>query len=270
MALVTSFRMYNAVPPAARAWRALFERVFTQIGAEVTFLEHGFPKPIDTLWREPGLFGAFMCGWPFTRADRAMQAIVAPVPSPSRYGYQPRYCSDFLARTSSGWARLEDAFGHRFGWMALDSQSGFNAPRARLSQFVSPERPRLFSESKGPYMTPAKTLEALKAGEVDLIALDGYYLDLVRHHDPQCLEGVTHLASTPWTPIPLLVAAPDVDPNTVSRFRELLLVIDKREDYRPLLADVLVSRFIRADLETYGVLEEMSGLAAARNYPRIE
>lgn len=270
MALVTSFRMYNAVPAAARAWRALFERVFAEVEAEVAFIEHGFPKPIDTLWREPGLFGAFMCGWPFTRADRAMQAIAAPVPSPARYGGEPRYCSDFLTRAGSGWTRLEDAFGHRFGWMAADSQSGFNAPRAHLSQFVSEGRPRLFSESKGPFMTPAKTLEALKAGEVDLIALDGYYLDLVRHHDPQRLEGLAHLASTPWTPIPMLVAAPGVDAAAVGRLRELLVVIDKREDYRPLLADVLVARFVIPNLATYSVLEKMSEYAAARNYPLIE
>ncbi len=270
MALVTSFRMYNAVPDAARAWRALFERVFAQIETEVAFIEHGFPKPIETLWREPELFGAFMCGWPFTRADRAMQAIAAPVPSPGRYASQPRYCSDFLARASSRWSRLEDAFGHRFGWMAADSQSGFNAPRAHLSQFVSSRRPRLFAESKGPFMTPAKTLEALKGGEVDLIALDGFYLDLVRHHEPRRLDDILPLASTPWTPIPLLVAAPGVDPAAVQRLRGLLLELHARPDYRALLDDVLVARFVIPDLPAYSQLEEMSGLATSRDYPLIE
>ena len=270
MALVTSFRMYNAVPDAARAWRALFERVYAQIGAEVEFIEHGFPKPIDSLWREPELFGAFMCGWPFTRAERAMQAIVAPVPSPARYQGMPRYCSDFLARGSSGWTRLEDAFGHRFGWMAADSQSGFNAPRAYLSQFVSPRRSRLFLESKGPFMTPAKTLEALKAGEVDLIALDSYHLDLMRHHEPRRLDDIQHLTSTPWTPIPLLVAAPQVDSAAVERLRGLLLELHSRPDYRPLLDDVLVARFVIPDLPTYSQLEEMSQLAASRHYPLVE
>ena len=96
--LVTSTRMYNAAPGARRAWDALLARAFGAAQIQVEVIEHGFPTPIDQLWREPGLCGAFMCGWPFTRADRGMQALAAPVPSPPHYGGLPRYRSEFLVR----------------------------------------------------------------------------------------------------------------------------------------------------------------------------
>ena len=176
--MITSFRMYNATPAVAAAWRALFGRVFAEAGADIRVIEHAWPQPIETLWQEPELACAFMCGWPFARSEIPMQPIAAPVPSPPRYASLPRYCSDFLVRSSSGWTTLEESFGHRFGWMAANSQSGFNAPRAHLSRFVGPERKALFAEVKGPLGNPAKALEALRSAELDVTALDGFNLDL--------------------------------------------------------------------------------------------
>ena len=267
MKLVTSHRMYNAAPGATAAWRALFERVFRDVGVEAEFIPHGFPTPIDELWREPGLFGAFMCGWPFTRADRAMQAIAAPVPSPARYGGEARYRSEFLARAASGYARLEDTFGARIGWMARDSQSGFNAPRHLLSQRAKGRA--LYAESKGPYVTPMRTLEALAAQEVDVVALDCFFLDLLRRHAPEKMDGLATIAETPWTPMPLLVAAPEVDPAKVDALREHLLSLGKRADYAPLLEPVLLSGFAAPNVEAYEVLGQMAFEAVDAGYPDI-
>lgn len=266
--MITSFRMYNAVPRAAQAWRALFERVFADCGLDIRLVEHASPQPIASLWKMPGLCCAFMCGWPFARSG-AMQPIVAPVPSPPRYEGLARYCSEFLVRANSGWRTLEETFGHRFGWMAEDSHSGFNAPRAHLARYVTPERPALFSEVRGPLGSPAQALEALRAGEVDAIALDGFYLDLCRYHDPSRLEGLACVATTPWTPIPLLVAAPDVDAAIVARLREHLLGLHEQRGYRALLSEVLLARFVEPDVAAYGELELMASLARRRDYSTI-
>ncbi|HSJ95600.1 MAG TPA: PhnD/SsuA/transferrin family substrate-binding protein [Myxococcota bacterium] len=267
--LVTSQRMYAAVPGAARAWRALFERVFADAAVEVRFLEHGWPQPIDALWREPGLACAFMCGWPFSRQDRGMQPIAMPVPSPPRYQGLARYCSEFLARDDTGWARLEDSFGHRIGWMARDSQSGFNAPRAHLARFATRERPALYRESRGPLGTPLRTLEALRAGDVDVVALDGFFLDLLRRHEPGLLAGIRCLDATPWAPIPLLVAAPDVDPAVVERLRAHLLALHDRPECAPLLQDVIVECFTAPAPQDYAEFDAMAEFAAERGYHDI-
>jgi ABC-type phosphate/phosphonate transport system substrate-binding protein len=266
--VITSFRMYNAVPQAARAWRALFERVFADAGVDIELVEHGWPQPIASLWASPGLCCAFMCGWPFVRSG-AMQPIAAPVPSPPRYAGLPRYCSEFLVRESAGWHRLEDTFGHRFGWMAADSQSGFNAPRAHLAQFVTPERPKLYREARGPLGSPMKSLEALRAADVDVVALDSFFLDLCRHHEPEKVAGLRCIGTTPWSPIPLLVAAPDVDSGVIARLRQQLFDLHTRPAYAALLADVLLQRFVEPDLPAYGQLEEMARFAARRGYEAI-
>jgi ABC-type phosphate/phosphonate transport system substrate-binding protein len=267
--LVTSSRMYDAGPKAAAAWRALFDRAFADLGVEVERIEHRHPLPIESLWEEPGLFGAFMCGWPFVRTGPRMQAIAAPVPSPARYESKPRYCSDFLVREDSGWTRVEDAFGHRFGWTVAGSHSGFNAPRAFFSGLVSPQRSRLFREAAGPLGSPASALDALKSGRVDLVALDGFWLDLVRHHEPARLEGVRAVGHTPWAPIPLLVAAPSVDAVLSRRLRERLVSLHEAPGYRALLSEVLLERFAVPDVGSYGALERLASDAGRAGYAII-
>jgi ABC-type phosphate/phosphonate transport system substrate-binding protein len=268
-ALVTSFRMYNATPAVAAAWRALFERVFAAVGADVRFVDHRYPQPIASLWDEPGLCAAFMCGWPFVRSSRGMQAIAAPVPSPARYAGLARYCSEFLVREASGWTSLEDTFEHRIGWMPPDSQSGFNAPRALLARYVTERRRTLYRESHGPFMTPAKLLDALRTNEVDVVAVDGFHLDLVRHCEPSMLAGVRTVATTPWTPIPLLVAAPDVDPHLVARLREHLLALHDDSASAACLRAVALARFVVPDIASYAQLPEMARFATERGYDAI-
>jgi ABC-type phosphate/phosphonate transport system substrate-binding protein len=267
--LVTSTRMYNATPTARRAWQALLERALAGTGAQVDFIEHGFPTPIDDLWREPTLFAAFMCGWPFSRADRAMQPIAVPIPAPGRYEGRPRYLSEFLVREASGWTSLEQTFGHRIGWMARDSQSGFNAPRHVLSAYARERGGSLYSESRGPYVTPMKTLEALRNEEVDVVALDGFFLDLLRRHEPGRLSGLRTIAETPWTPMPLLVAAPGVEASRVERMRSSLLRLGEQPGDKALLADVILRGFAVPRLEDYEVFERMAREAEEAGYPQI-
>jgi len=260
--------MYNAVPRTAQAWRALFEPVFRDTGVDIRVIEHGWPDPIDALWKRPALCCDFMCGWPFVRSG-AMQAIATPLPAPARYEGLPRYCSEFLVREVTGWRSLEETFGHRFGWMAADSQSGFNAPRAHLARFATAQRPALYAQVRGPLGTPAKTLDALRDGEVDVVALDSFFLDLCRHHQPSMLAGLRCVAATPWTPIPLLVAAPGIDGAIVARLRRHLLGIHQVPSYAPLLADVLLQRFVPPDVTSYRELESMAHFAAERGYEVI-
>lgn len=269
MQLTTSLRMYNATPAAAKAWRALLEPVFAAVGADVRFVEHRAPQPITSLWREPGLCGEFMCGLPFVRAEPAMQPIAAPVPSPARYAGLPRYCSEFLVRDDSGFASLEDTFGHRIGWMPPDSQSGFNAPRALLARYVTDARRMLYRQSRGPLMTPAQLLEAMLGRDVDVVAIDSFFLDLVRHHEPSRLARVRTIATTPWTPIPLLVAAPDVDAALVARLRECLVALHEQPSATQHLRDVALTRFVAPDIRSYAQLLEMARFADARGYGAI-
>ena len=267
--MIASFRMYNASPRVARAWKALFARAFADADVEMEIVEHAAPSPLDELWARTDLGAAFMCGWPFVRSSIDVQPIVAPVPAGARYKRLSRYCSEFLVRGDSGWTRLEDTFGHRFGWMTPGSHSGFNAPRSHLARLVSPEHPALYSQVVGPLGTPARSLDALRNAVVDVTAVDSFYLDLLRQHEPAMLEGLHCVATTRWTPMPLLVAAPGAPATDVERLRAHLASVHERPVYAALLADVCLARFVVPDVAAYGVLEDMARAAIKRGYETI-
>ncbi|HEX5128791.1 MAG TPA: PhnD/SsuA/transferrin family substrate-binding protein, partial [Usitatibacter sp.] len=75
--------------------------------------------------------------------------------------------------------------------------------------------------------------------------------------------------STPWMPIPLLVAAPAIDPGVVDRIRAHLLEVHRSPDYAGLLEPVLVSRFVAPDVESYQATEAMRRRAEEARYATI-
>ena len=261
--------MYNVTPLVKEAWSRLFAQVFLDLDLEVDIIDHPWPAPIESLWSRPDLLCSFMCGWPFINSPVAMKPIAVPVPSLQRYQNQSRYCSEFLARADSGWTSLPQGFGHRFGYMTSNSQSGFNAPRGALAPFSKQCQGAVFSSVQGPLDTPARALGALRDNQVDLIALDSFYLDLLRAHRPQALEGLTSVAATPFTPMPLLVAA-DAAPDTlVAALASKLTGLHHEPQYSAMLSQVLVSRFEIADRDQYQVLNQIAAVAEQLDYPTI-
>jgi hypothetical protein len=69
--------------------------------------------------------------------------------------------------------------------------------------------------------------------------------------------------------MPLLVAARGVPMSTVERLRGHLVAIDASPTYAPLLADVLVERFVMPDLASYPMLEAMERDAIGGGYEEI-
>jgi ABC-type phosphate/phosphonate transport system substrate-binding protein len=261
--------MYHAAPFVKKAWNELFGRVFQELGLDVELLEHPWPAPIESLWARSDLLCAFMCGWPFINSTLPMRPIAVPVPSPPRYQDKSRYCSEFLARKDSGWSILEQSFGHRFGFMTENSQSGFNAPRFALAPFAKQRGGTLFSAVVGPLDTPARALAALADNAVDVIALDSFYLDLLRAHRPGILDDVMTLACTPFTPMPLLVAAEGVPEAVVASLSDKLTGLHQQPQYAGLLSQVLVSRFELADRAPYHALNHIAAAAQQLGYQVI-
>lgn len=271
MTLIASTRMYDVAPAARAAWHALLHEAHARAGLRVRWIEHGWPTPIGELWDRPGLCPAFMCGWPFVQALRAggrFVPVAAVVPAWAAYEGLPRYRSEFLVRAATGWQTLDEAAASRYGWMVRDSQSGWNAPRAVLARLARAEG-TFFAESKGPYGNPRGLLRALADGEIDLTAVDGWYLDLLREHDPAALAGLRTLAYTPWTPNPLLVASPDVDVETVARLSAALLAMHADPQGARLLREAGVARCLAPDVGSYQSLIDMQAEAESAGYPEI-
>ena len=264
---VASTRMYNATPAVAEAWQRLFVQVFADLDWPVRVIPHAWPASLKALWQRRDLVCGFMCGLPFAEHVEPVVPRVAPVPAAEAYGGLPRYRSELLVRRECGWRSLPDTFGQRFGWMVPHSQSGYQAARLLLAPYAGESGSALYSASVGPLDTPPRVLEALQGRQIDVTALDSYFLELVRKHEPAWLAGVDTIAVTPWTPIPLLVAAQTLPAPDRERLVDKLCSLHEDARYAGLLDAVVVQRFVVPDVPAYDSLP----LAAAgeTQYPEI-
>lgn len=269
--LLVSTRMYDVCPQAKKAWAALLEFAFRTAHLQPEFVEHSWPLPLTDLWGRHGLGAAFMCGWPFAKAVAAkrIRPLASVVPAWPAYEGQARYRSEFLVRREQPWSRLEDSFGARYGWMVADSQSGWNGPRDHLRPYASAREGVLFAEVKGPYGNPAGLLAVLADGDIDVTAVDSWYLDLLRAHRPELLAGFRTLAYTAWAPNPLFVCSVDIDEPSRQILESALLRAHEDERGKSLLSAAHVSRFEKADVARYRILEEMETHAVESGYPLI-
>jgi ABC-type phosphate/phosphonate transport system substrate-binding protein len=252
MTLVANARMYAATPAAAAAWKCLFHWIARRSGVGLADVEHAFPAPLADLWARPDLGAAFMCGLPFVRSARRPKPLAAPVPAGGRYGGRPVYVTDLVVRADAPYRTIEDTFGGRLGYTVADSHSGYNALRHHLLPYRSAARPKLYGQTVGPLHTPRRMLEAIIDGTVDIGPLDGYALDLLRHHEPALAGRVRILATTDPAPIPFLVAGADCPDATVELLRKALLSFGADPDcaeWRNTLALAGLVPVVEADYE---------------------
>jgi len=264
--LVANARMYSVSPAAAVAWRRLLAHVIASSGVAMDIIDHAYPEKLSELWARPDLGCAFMCGWPFVREGGVKTLLAAPVPAADWSNGQPVYRSDFIVARDSRFRSLQDTFGRRFAFNALDSHSGYNAPRAHLAAFAT--HPRLFREVVGPFVTHTRVVEAVAAGAAEVAAIDSFSLMLLRRYAAELADRVRIVDSTAACPIPAFVAS-GLGDEDAARVRTALLNMDNDKDGRALLADVCLLGFTEVEPTVYAATQAMERDAVSLGYSAI-
>jgi ABC-type phosphate/phosphonate transport system substrate-binding protein len=253
---VMNARMYSVSAAASAAWRVLLQWVAGRAGIDAEVIDYPAPQPLPALWARDDVAGAFMCGYPFSRAVPQPIALAAPVPSPPAYDGRAQYWTCVVARDDSGIRTLRDTLGRRMAYTTPDSQSGYQALRALVAA-----QKRAFAAMIGPLVTPRRVVEAVLSGEADAGPVDSYALDLLRSHEPQLVAPLRVVATTPPTPIPLLVASPTLGAREADRLRQALLAVEHAASLADARAALLLRRFAAVDAQAYAVLREPAGRA---------
>jgi ABC-type phosphate/phosphonate transport system substrate-binding protein len=251
---IANARMYSVNAPAAAAWRDVLQWVIDRARVEAQVIEHPAPQPMSSLWARDDLAAVFMCGFPFSRALPQPVALAAPVPSPEPYEDKPEYWTCIVAREDSGIRTLRDTFSRRMAYTTPDSQSGYQALRELVAAQAHP-----FASMVGPLVTPRRVVDAVLAGEADAGPVDSYALDLMRLHEPDVVAPLRVVATTPPTPMPLLVASPTLPGDQADRLREALAGVDHEPALAEARAALLLRRFAVVDAASYAVLREPAG-----------
>ncbi|MGO8917255.1 MAG: phosphate/phosphite/phosphonate ABC transporter substrate-binding protein [Stellaceae bacterium] len=258
--MIANARMYAVTPAVGALWRRLLDGIAARAGMDVEVIEHAPPAPIADLWRRPDKAAVFMCGLPYGLADPRPVLVAAPVPSPSAYGDRPIYWSSLVVRADSRFRTVEDTFGERLALTTPDSQSGYAAALRYFAKFA--RTGPLYREVVAPVITPRGALMAVISGAAEVAPIDSYALDLLARHATELTAQVRVIARTVQTPIPPLVASH----GEVAPLAAAFLAAHEDAALRPIMADLLLTRFVRPEAADYDPLP--GRLAAARAHWR--
>jgi len=261
--------MYAVTPAVADAWRALLAWVAAHAHAELDYVDHAAPLPLDALWRRADLGCTFMCGYPWATwpdATSRPAMLGAIVPSPSRYADRPVYCTDVVVCAEADIDDADALGGRRFAFTTPSSQSGYQAPRAFFAAAALARGGALFAATVGPLMTPRAVVDAVLRGDADAGPLDGYWHDLLRRHEPATAARLRTVASTPWTPLPPLVCAAGTPADVQARLAAALVDAGSAPALRDVREALLIARIAAPRPAGYAILRDNATHADALGY----
>jgi ABC-type phosphate/phosphonate transport system substrate-binding protein len=266
--MIASARMYEWSPSLTAAWGRLLRWVSERatVPLEVQAAQTA-ALSLDELWARSDLGCVFMCGYPWALARERPALLAAPVPSPPRYGGRAVYVSDFIVRAEGPHRTLEDTFGGTIAYSVEHSHSSYNAGRFHLLGYRRPDQPTLYGKVLGPIGRQVPVIDAVIEGKADVAAIDGYALDLLRHHRNE--PKVRVIATTVAAPSAPLVASPALGAVARERLTAALCAVHEAPEMASTLAELLLTRFVRVVPDDYEVFLERERAAAAAGYPAL-
>jgi ABC-type phosphate/phosphonate transport system substrate-binding protein len=246
--MIANARMYSVSPEAAALWRGLLAAVIEHAGLDVTLVEHTAPAPIDELWQRPDKAAVFMCGLPFSRSHPRPELVAAPVPSPPDFGGLPQYWSEMVVRKDSSLQTIRDTFGGRIALTVPDSQSGCLAALYYL--MTAGDRFPLYREVITPKVTPLGAMSAVIEDAADVAPIDSYAFCLLQKYRQDLTSQLRSVGRTVPTPIPPLVSSS----AGIERLQAAFLAAHRIAALAPLMAGLMLDRFVRPDPASYDAL----------------
>ncbi|ENN88102.1 ABC-type phosphate/phosphonate transport system [Rhizobium freirei PRF 81] len=191
----------------------------------------------------------FMCGFPFSKlaATERPVPLVAPVSLADWAKGQPVYASHIVAAREKPFAEA-DLATLRWGWTVRDSQSGYNAPREFFAEIANGHSAH---EAIGPLLNPRGVVEAIRAGAIDVGAIDAYAYQLLELHEPDLIAPLRVIATTRPAPFPLFVAARQQPSERIDALQAALLDAHRSPEASDILSSLGLAGFAKPDIAAY-------------------
>lgn len=186
-----------SVRQATDAWWAGIRRHLMAQGVEPVPKSLLRTTDAEADWRRPDLLVSQTCGYPLmTELRGALRAVATPVYTcPGCEG--PRYRSALIIREEDNTKELSGFRGRKVAVNNPNSHSGMNVLRYLLAPLAK----------GGPFFSEivwsgghAFSLEAVKAGQADLAAIDCVTFALLQRDMPEAVQGLRVMDWTPSAP----------------------------------------------------------------------
>lgn len=219
-------------------------------------------RDLEEAWLDRNLLLAQSCGYPLRNAlDGKVRYVGTPI-----YAVEgtegPNYRSAIVVRAKDSAERIEDLRGRRAAYNAVQSQSGYNALRERVSTYA--ENGRFFSQTLATGSHVASLLSVID-GSADVAAIDPVTFRLQPQDVQDAVKVIGWTAAVPGLPLITVLTISDSD---LAKLRAVLADFfggAGRRDH----PEFHFAGFEVLPDEAYDSIIAMEQRASDRSYPRL-
>lgn len=231
----------------ARHWREAGLRDVPEASGEAS-------GDLYAVWLAPDLFFAQTCGYPLTHRLKDKVTLVA-TPRYAAPGCEgATYRSFIVVRADSAIENLADLAGKTAGINGYDSQSGWNVLRRALAPVLkSPaDFPRVVETG-----AHRRSVAAVRAGDVDVAAIDCVTFALLRQVAPNEVEDLRVIAASERAPSLPFVTRKGISTEDLDRLRRGLSAAMADPELADIRRALMISGIEILPLEAYDRILEI-------------
>ena len=193
-----------------------------------------------------------MCGAPYVQYRQApsppLALLAAPVMRHARYGNQPIYFSDVIARANGPVRAFADLRGKTWVYNEPNSYSGYHAVCAHLADLG--EDRRYFGKvcASGSH---EQSLWMVRSGAADATAIDSLVLERALELSPDLAAELRIIQTLGPSPIPPLVVRADLPGSLRRALRAALLRMHETHEGQRALAHSPIAQFVHVNDAAY-------------------
>ncbi|WP_294765937.1 PhnD/SsuA/transferrin family substrate-binding protein [uncultured Rhodoferax sp.] len=252
--------------PREGALQAFWDALRTELPGHSLPATLEWPDDYMAHWRAPTLLLSQTCGYPLVRGLRGSVQLLGSFvyDVPGAQGMDSR--SQLICRRGDARSTLAAFRSSTVAFNAPDSQSGYNALRARIAPLA--QEGRFFGRAieTGAHL---QSIAAVLDGRADLAAIDAVTWALALEARPALAQALTVLDQTaPYPGLPLITAL-QTPAETVAQLQAALHTVATAARHAAVRAPLRITGFVRSTLEDYAVCETMEAQAWALGVYRL-
>ncbi len=265
-ARLASLPMYLAKRPAVAALWEMLRQALADAGMERLPPDLTWPQDYHAHWLEPDLLLSQTCGYPFT------DDLAGKVQLLGAFAYDAPQCngiacrSVLVARAEHGHLGLEGFRGLRAAFNAANSQSGYNAFRARVAPLAIQDRFFASALETGGH---GASVAAVREGRADLAAIDCVTYAALARYTPQATEGLCIVTTTEAYPGLPLITAQGTPEAEISLLQSALHALLASAEAASTLQALNIVGFETPQASVYQRCVDMRESAQALGYPLL-